>query len=221
MSASWALDAYGDGPHGPIETSGLGVPKAPSRPTGGSRSAIRARVSVPEEANIKDWDMTSALRSDDLPPGEFQPVGGKVERGLIWVFIVVPTLALPPAIFFAWGGWIGWHDIVLLVVCYVITTTGIGAGYHRGFTHGSFRSKRGLKIGLAIAGSLALEGPVIRWVADHRKHHKFSDRQGDPHSPWRYGTTAWAVTKGFIFAMPGGCCGVKIALTPSTTRQTS
>ncbi|MGW1346598.1 acyl-CoA desaturase [Kribbella sp. NPDC002412] len=86
---------------------------------------------------------------------------------------------------------------------YVITTTGIGVGYHRGFTHGSFKSKRGLKIALAVAGSLALEGPVIRWVADHRKHHKFSDRDGDPHSPWRYGTTAWAVTKGFIFAHVG------------------
>ena len=147
--------------------------------------------------------MTSAAGSDSSPAGEFQPVGGKLERRLIWVFIVVPTLALLPGIFFAWGGWIGWHDIVLLVVFYMITATGIGAGYHRAFTHGSFKSKRGLKIALAIAGSLALEGPVIRWVADHRKHHKFSDRDGDPHSPWRYGTTAWAVTKGFIFAHAG------------------
>ena len=127
--------------------------------------------------------MTAAPDSDSSLPEEFQAVGGRLERGLIWVFIVVPTLALLPGIFFAWGGWIGWRDIVLLVVFYVITTTGIGAGYHRGFTHGSFKSKRGLKIGLAIAGSLALEGPVVRWVADHRKHHKFSDREGDPHSP--------------------------------------
>jgi stearoyl-CoA desaturase (Delta-9 desaturase) len=96
--------------------------------------------------------MTSAVGSDDSPPGEFQAVGGKIERGLIWVFIVVPTLALLPGIFFAWGGWIGWRDIVLLVVFYVITTTGIGVGYHRGFTHGSFKSKRGLKIALAIVG---------------------------------------------------------------------
>lgn len=121
--------------------------------------------------------MTAAPDSDSSLPEEFQAVGGRLERGLIWVFIVVPTLALLPGIFFAWGGWIGWRDIVLLVVFYVITTTGIGAGYHRGFTHGSFKSKRGLKIGLAIAGSLALEGPVVRWVADHRKHHKFSDRE--------------------------------------------
>ena len=147
--------------------------------------------------------MTSATGSHDLRPDEFQPVGGKLERALIWVFILVPTVALVPGIFFAWGGWIGWRDIVLLVVFYVITTTGIGVGYHRGFTHGSLKSRRGLKIGLAVAGSMALEGPVIRWVADHRKHHKFSDRDGDPHSPWRYGTTAWAVTKGFVFAHVG------------------
>src|SRR5436309_7542414 len=147
--------------------------------------------------------MTSAAGSDNTPPGDYQPVGGKLERGLIWVFIVAPTLALLPGIFFAWGGWIGWPDIVLLVVFYVITATGIGVGFHRGFTHGSFKSKRGLKIGLAIAGSMALEGPVIRWVADHRKHHKFSDRDGDPHSPWRYGTSLGALTKGFLHAHVG------------------
>ncbi|WP_432936642.1 acyl-CoA desaturase [Kribbella sp. CA-253562] len=147
--------------------------------------------------------MTSAPEIDEAPPEEFQATGGRLERGLIWVFIVVPTLALLPGIYVAWGGWIGWRDVVLLVVFYVLTTTGIGVGYHRGFTHGSFKPKRGLKVALAVAGSMALEGPVIRWVADHRKHHKFSDRDGDPHSPWRYGTNAWAVTKGFVFAHVG------------------
>jgi stearoyl-CoA desaturase (delta-9 desaturase) len=53
---------------------------------------------------------------------------------------------------------------------------------------------------MAIAGSLAIEGPVIRWVADHRKHHKFSDRDGDPHSPWRYGHDLKALSKGFMHA---------------------
>ena len=59
------------------------------------------------------------------------------------------------------------------------------------------------KIALAIAGSLAIEGPVIRWVADHRKHHKFSDREGDPHSPWRYGETVPALIKGLWYAHMG------------------
>jgi stearoyl-CoA desaturase (Delta-9 desaturase) len=60
-----------------------------------------------------------------------------------------------------------------------------------------------VKIGLAIAGSLAIEGPVIRWVADHRKHHKYSDRDGDPHSPWRYGETVPALMKGMLYAHMG------------------
>jgi stearoyl-CoA desaturase (delta-9 desaturase) len=147
--------------------------------------------------------VTSAAASGGVAPDEYQAVGGRLERALIWVFIVVPTLALAPGIYLAWGGWIGWPDVVLLVAFYVITTTGIGVGYHRCFTHASFKTRRGLRIALAVAGSMALEGPVIRWVADHRKHHKFSDRDGDPHSPWRYGTSVWAVTRGFVFAHVG------------------
>ncbi|MFL6158063.1 MAG: acyl-CoA desaturase, partial [Marmoricola sp.] len=62
---------------------------------------------------------------------------------------------------------------------------------------------RPMKYALAITGSLAIEGPVVRWVADHRKHHKFSDREGDPHSPWKYGTSIGALTKGLLHAHMG------------------
>ena len=76
----------------------------------------------------------------------------------------------------------------MLFLCfYVVSGLGITVGYHRLFTHSSFKANRALRIGLAIAGSMAIEGPVIRWVADHRRHHAFSDHDGDPHSPWRYG----------------------------------
>jgi stearoyl-CoA desaturase (delta-9 desaturase) len=60
-----------------------------------------------------------------------------------------------------------------------------------------------LRIALAVAGSMAIEGPLIRWVADHRRHHAFSDRAGDPHSPWRYGTSTRALAKGFGYAHIG------------------
>ena len=86
---------------------------------------------------------------------------------------------------------------------YAVTGHGITVGFHRYFTHGSFKAKRPLRIGLAVAGSMAIEGPVIRWVADHRKHHKFSDKEGDPHSPWRYGETLPALLKGLWFAHMG------------------
>ena len=65
---------------------------------------------------------------------------------------------------------------------YAITGHGITVGFHRYFTHKSFKPNAAVKIALAIAGSMAIQGPVVRWVADHRKHHKFSDRDGDPHS---------------------------------------
>ena len=122
------------------------------------------------------------------------------EQVALAVFIVVPFLAVAAAIPLAWGGWLGWSDVLIMVVMYAISGHGITVGFHRLFTHKSFKPSRAVKIALAIAGSLAIQGPVIRWVADHRKHHKFSDRDGDPHSPWRYGTDIKALAKGFWYA---------------------
>ena len=124
-------------------------------------------------------------------------------RVTIGVFVVVPLLAVLAAIPVAWGGWLSWLDVVLAVAFYAITAVGITVGYHRYFTHGSFKTGRGLKIVLAIMGSMALQGSVAQWVADHRKHHKYSDEVGDPHSPWRYGTSKRAIAKGLYYAHVG------------------
>src|SRR5262249_27687058 len=80
---------------------------------------------------------------------------------------------------------------------------GVTIGYHRYFTHSSFKANRGLRIALAISGSMAVQGPVINWVADHRRHHAFSDRDGDPHSPWLFGTSPLAIARGFWHAHMG------------------
>lgn len=125
------------------------------------------------------------------------------ERILLAAFVGIPFLALLAAIPVAWGWGIGWVDIGLAVLFYAVTCHGITIGFHRHFTHKSFKAKRPLRIALAIAGSLAIQGPVIRWVADHRKHHAFSDADGDPHSPWRFGRSPWALTKGLAFAHIG------------------
>jgi stearoyl-CoA desaturase (delta-9 desaturase) len=119
------------------------------------------------------------------------------------IFIAVPFAALVAAVPVAWGWGLGWTDIAIAVVMYMVSGLGITVGFHRYFTHGSFRANRGLKIALAVAGSLAIEGPVIRWVADHRRHHAFSDRDGDPHSPWRYGETVPALARGLYHAHMG------------------
>jgi stearoyl-CoA desaturase (Delta-9 desaturase) len=125
------------------------------------------------------------------------------ERIALAAFIAVPFLAVVAAVPVAWGGWLGWHDVVIALVMYAISGHGVTVGFHRHFTHKSFKPNRGVKVGLAIAGSMAIEGPVVQWVADHRKHHKFSDRDGDPHSPWRYGNTVPALLKGLSYAHIG------------------
>jgi stearoyl-CoA desaturase (delta-9 desaturase) len=78
---------------------------------------------------------------------------------------------------------IHWYDVASFVVLYALTGLGVTVGFHRYFTHRSFSTRRPVRAALAILGSAAIEGPMISWVADHRKHHAFSDRRGDPHSP--------------------------------------
>jgi stearoyl-CoA desaturase (Delta-9 desaturase) len=115
----------------------------------------------------------------------------------VYVFVILPLVALVAAIPALWGWGIGWTDVAIAAVFYVVSGLGITVGYHRYFTHGSFKAKRPLRIALAVAGSLAMQGPVIKWVADHRRHHAFSDKEGDPHSPWLFGDGPGALAKGF------------------------
>ncbi len=131
------------------------------------------------------------------------PRGARAEQWLVGVFVVVPFLAVVGAIPFAWGWGLGWRDLVIAAVFYAISGHGITVGFHRYFTHGSFKAPRFIRVALAVAGSMAIEGPVNRWVADHRRHHAFSDKEGDPHSPWRYGEDIKALTKGFFHAHVG------------------
>jgi stearoyl-CoA desaturase (Delta-9 desaturase) len=128
---------------------------------------------------------------------------GTAERVLIGVFTGVPFLCLFAAVPLAWGSFLGWTDIALMAFFYVLSAGGITVGYHRYFTHGSFKAKRPLRIGLAVAGSMAMEGPIITWVADHRRHHKFADKEDDPHSPWRFGDDWKALAKGLAWAHYG------------------
>ncbi|MBE1486903.1 acyl-CoA desaturase [Plantactinospora soyae] len=121
----------------------------------------------------------------------------------LWAFVTVPFLALLIAVPVAWGGWLSWTDIAIASVWYVVAGVGITAGFHRYFTHGSFKAKRWLRVTLAVAGSLAIQGDITQWVADHRRHHAFSDLEGDPHSPWRFGNSVWGLTKGLFHAHVG------------------
>jgi stearoyl-CoA desaturase (delta-9 desaturase) len=148
----------------------------------------------------------TAVDSPTRPAGPKPVIDGR--RGTaaqiaVYAFVILPLVALITAIPFAWGWGLSWTDVGIAAVFYVISGLGITVGFHRYFTHGSFKAKRPLRIALAVAGMLAMQGPVITWVADHRRHHAFSDKEGDPHSPWLFGTSTAALAKGFLHAHTG------------------
>ena len=126
------------------------------------------------------------------------------EQALVYAVVALPVLGVLAAVYLAiQHGGISWVDAGIAFAFYLISGFGVTVGFHRYFTHQSFTAKRPLKIALAVAGSLALEGPVIRWVADHRRHHANSDKDGDPHSPWRFGRSTGGLLKGLWWAHTG------------------
>jgi stearoyl-CoA desaturase (Delta-9 desaturase) len=100
------------------------------------------------------------------------------------VVVVLPLVVLGLSIWLFWHHGIGWFDLGLGAALYVITGLGLSLGFHRLFTHRSFRARRALRIALGVAGSMAVEGSLISWVSHHRRHHVYADQAGDPHSPW-------------------------------------
>ena len=175
----------------------------------------RLRRHSPQPTHSEDT-ITSTLRlprdlSPPRPATTPEPIldGRKsgTETFLVKLFAVVPLVALIAAVPFAWGWGLSWTDIGIAVGFYYLTGLGVTIGFHRHFTHGAFKARRGLRIALAVAGSMAMQGPVITWVADHRRHHAYADRDGDPHSPWRFGTSPAALAKGFWYAHMGWLFG--------------
>lgn len=117
-------------------------------------------------------------------PEHVQPVANELrDRIATGTVTVLPFIALALAVWRSWEGLLRWSDVVIFVVAYVLTGLGVTVGFHRLLTHRSFKTKSWVKALLTILGSAAIEGPVTAWVADHRKHHDFSDQLGDPHSP--------------------------------------
>jgi stearoyl-CoA desaturase (Delta-9 desaturase) len=115
----------------------------------------------------------------------------------------LPLAGLVAAIVLLWNRAIGPLELGLMIGLYVITCLGVTLGYHRMFTHRAFESSRAFRAVIAIIGSMAVEGSVITWVADHRKHHAFTDRDGDPHSPHLSGPGFWGGVKGLWHAHVG------------------
>ncbi len=120
-----------------------------------------------------------AAVADDVEP----VANERRDRIITGIVTIAPVLSL---FFVAWQLWdslLGWRDILVFLLLYLLTGVGVTVGFHRLFTHRAFKTTPHVRAALAILGSAAIEGPVISWVADHRKHHQFSDQEGDPHSP--------------------------------------
>ncbi|GAC1316690.1 MAG: acyl-CoA desaturase [Thermoleophilaceae bacterium] len=107
----------------------------------------------------------------------------RLERTTNIVAVVLPFLAFLTAVSLLWNQVIASTDLVVLVVLYLLSAFGVTLGYHRLLTHRAFKTRPWFAYLLAVLGSTSVQGPVIDWVADHRKHHAFTDEEGDPHSP--------------------------------------
>jgi stearoyl-CoA desaturase (delta-9 desaturase) len=138
-------------------------------------------------------------------PGDIEPAPHETrDRVITGIVTVVPFLAIGAVAWQAWANFLHVSDILVFAICYAATGLGVTVGFHRLFTHRSFATTRPVRWLLAVLGSAAIEGPVISWVADHRKHHAFSDRPGDPHSPHVDHGVGWrGALKGLLHAHVG------------------
>jgi stearoyl-CoA desaturase (delta-9 desaturase) len=117
-------------------------------------------------------------------PDDVQPTANEaLDRFLTGTVTAVPFIALLVVAWQVWADWLFWSDLIVFGIMYVITGLGVTVGFHRLLTHRAFKTGRAVRGTFAVMGSMAIEGPVISWVADHRKHHAFADKPGDPHSP--------------------------------------
>jgi stearoyl-CoA desaturase (delta-9 desaturase) len=122
-------------------------------------------------------------RVETPPRPETHTRAPALERRITVVAVVLPFAGFLAAIWLLWGGAVTWLDLGILAVMYALVGFGVTIGFHRMLTHRSFRTSKPVEYFFAAAGSMSVQGPVINWVADHRKHHAHTDEEGDPHSP--------------------------------------
>jgi stearoyl-CoA desaturase (Delta-9 desaturase) len=150
--------------------------------------------------------LTRSPGPEPVPIAEEDGPGGvarATSRTVTTLIVVGPAVALGAAMPLLWGRGIHLRDVLLAAVFYLMTAFGVTVGFHRLFTHRSFRANRPLKLVLAALGSMAVQGSLIGWVANHRRHHMFSDHAGDPHSPHAFGSGFKARVRGLLHAHHG------------------
>jgi stearoyl-CoA desaturase (delta-9 desaturase) len=145
-------------------------------------SAAATPIAPALEASAAATPIAPAL--DGPTPEEIRvPVLKNLDRSVTALITGVPPVLLGLAVWQLWNSELHWRDVAIFLIMYVPTGLGITVGFHRLLTHRSFKTSSWMRGLLGVLGTMAVEGPLISWVADHRKHHAYSDRLGDPHSP--------------------------------------
>jgi stearoyl-CoA desaturase (delta-9 desaturase) len=117
--------------------------------------------------------------------------------------VALPFIGFVVAIGLLWGTLVGWSSLVVMALMYFLTCLGVTLGFHRLLTHRSFQTYKPVQYVIAAIGSMSVQGPVMSWVADHRKHHAHTDREGDPHTPHGHGTGLKGTVSGLWYAHMG------------------
>ncbi len=169
------------------------MPDSPPAEVPPQGAVIVAESAVPAE--VPAQVCSAGMRPVDMPV---------VDRFASGVVTAAPPIMLAIGMYFGWtGNLLNWQDLLILAVMYAGIGTGITVGFHRLLTHRSFKCSRLLRAGFAALGSAAAEGPVIDWVATHRRHHQYSDVDGDPHSPHLHGSGFTGALRGLVHAHLG------------------
>jgi stearoyl-CoA desaturase (delta-9 desaturase) len=152
------------------------------------------------DTNVNVLTLDPAAHS--VPADAAKPISVRV-RILNLMAVILPLIGFVAVIISLWGRGFYWIDAGLLLGMYALTTIGITVGYHRLFTHHSFETSRVVQIVLAVLGSMAVEGPLLKWVAVHRRHHQHSDTHDDPHSPHEHDGEFLGLVRGIWHAHVG------------------
>lgn len=152
-----------------------------------------------------NWAATLSIVDPDARAGQL-PYDDRLERYVGMTYVFLPFAGLLAAVYRYWRHGIGPMEATLFLAGFVLSVAGVEVGFHRCFSHVSFKPSRPVKIALAFFGSVAAQGPLLFWTALHRRHHRFSDVPGDPHSPHLHGPGLhgfflglWHAHAGWIF----------------------
>ncbi|GJM19539.1 MAG: stearoyl-CoA 9-desaturase [Phycisphaeraceae bacterium] len=174
----------------------MGATPSPGRPRRAAATQDRHFLMNTETPRTDPGGVTDAGIGDERPTSALL-------RAINLVAILLPLVGLVAAIVLLWPFGMNWVPLGLLAVMYALTGLGVTVGYHRLFTHKSFETGRVMTFIIGVLGSMSVEGSILSWVANHRKHHQHSDQEHDPHSPHTHGGGVWNMFRGMVHAHMG------------------